>query len=391
MEKQPLSSTERFLFWLASADINLIEDNRSEQRKFNLIGLSILFTWLFATAIWMYFFSTVTTTIWIILFGGLLMGGIVLTIDRVLIAGLQGTGSANKTGPIVFRVALALCLGAFMAQPALLYLFKKDIDIQLTFDREVGKQATVAEIKRSMAPQVDPLIQQRDSLATIKADLDKQIVALRTSYLAETDGSGGTGKVGIATIAKAKKAEYDAAVLTQSQWVADATPLITKIQGQLDTLSKIENQRIASYDSLAGDGFLARIDALQHLIEKNLALRWRYILLLSIIMLIELAPILSKLLLTTKVYNQRIVLEEGYMLNLDREVFEKKYSEAKKYADAMHQSNMENIDQIFDEAKQAMKEPSNQAADKYELHQQSPASTSNLLAHMKNSMLGRHT
>ena len=81
-------------------------------------------------------------------------------------------------------------------------------------------------------------------------------------------------------------------------------------------------------------------------------MRWRYILLLSIIMLIELAPILNKLLLTTKVYNQRIVLEEGYMLNLDREVFEKKYSEAKKYADAMHQSNMEKHRSIFDEAKQ---------------------------------------
>ena len=99
------------------------------------------------------------------------MGGIVLTHRSVLIAGLQGTGSTNKTGHIVFRVALALCLGAFMAQPALLIYLKKDIDIQLTFDREVGKQATVAESSVLWLLEVDPLIQQRDSLAAIKARL----------------------------------------------------------------------------------------------------------------------------------------------------------------------------------------------------------------------------
>jgi len=267
-----------------------------------LIGLSILFTWIFATAVWAYFFSTVVDNVLIVLLGGLLMGGIVLTIDRVLIAGMQGTGQNKKTGPIIFRVALALCLGAFMAQPALLYLFKKDIDVQLTFDQEVKKQQTVAEVKRSLLPQMAPLLAQRDSLAGIQNALDTQTLKLRSSFLAETDGSGRTGKVGIAAIAKAKKTEYDLALQQSTLFKSSFTPLLIKINTELDTLTKIQNNKIAAFDKQAGDGFLARIEALQHLIEANVALRWRYFLLLSIIMLIELAPILSKLLLNTTVF-----------------------------------------------------------------------------------------
>ena len=56
------------------------------------------------------------------LLGGFLMGGIVLTIDRVLIAGLQGSGKEVRRAP---SLSVALALGAFMAQPALLYLFKR--------------------------------------------------------------------------------------------------------------------------------------------------------------------------------------------------------------------------------------------------------------------------
>ncbi|MBK9553878.1 MAG: DUF4407 domain-containing protein [Saprospiraceae bacterium] len=176
-------------------------------------------------------FSTVVDNVLIVLLGGLLMGGIVLTIDRVLIAGMQGTGQNKKTGPIIFRVALALCLGAFMAQPALLYLFKKDIDVQLTFDQEVKKQQTVAEVKRSLLPQMAPLLAQRDSLAGIQNALDTQTLKLRSSFLAETDGSGGTGKVGIAAIAKAKKTEYDLA-LQQSTYLSPPLPhyLLRSIQ-----------------------------------------------------------------------------------------------------------------------------------------------------------------
>ncbi|MBL0119772.1 MAG: DUF4407 domain-containing protein [Saprospiraceae bacterium] len=345
MDEQKHTTTDKILWWLSSADAELLDGNRSEQRKFSLIGLSILFTWIFATAVWAYFFSTVVDNVLIVLLGGLLMGGIVLTIDRVLIAGMQGTGQNKKTGPIIFRVALALCLGAFMAQPALLYLFKKDIDVQLTFDQEVKKQQTVAEVKRSLLPQMAPLLAQRDSLADIQNALDTQTLKLRSSFLAETDGSGGTGKVGIAAIAKAKKTEYDLALQQSTLFKSSSTPLLIKINTELDTLTKIQNNKIAAFDKQAGDGF-SENRGITALNRSKCGVEMEILLLLSIIMLIELAPILSKLLLNTTVYNQRLVLEEGYLLNLDREVFEKKYSEA-KYADAMHQSNLESINKIL--------------------------------------------
>ena len=108
-------------------------------------------------------------------------------------------------------------------------------------------------------------------------------------------------------------------------------------------------------------------------------------------MLIELAPVLSKLLLNTKVYNQRLILEEGYLLNLDREVFEKKYSEARKYSDAMHQSNLDAINKIFEKSNSMMNQSSNDEMNKYELHHGKPATVNSLLTHMKQNLMGRHT
>ena len=55
MEENKTSTSDKILWWLASADAQLLEKS-IEQRKFSLIGLSIFFTWLFATAAWTYFF-----------------------------------------------------------------------------------------------------------------------------------------------------------------------------------------------------------------------------------------------------------------------------------------------------------------------------------------------
>ncbi len=67
------------------------------------------------------------------------MGGIILSIDRALIKGIS-RNNKKKAIPLLFRTLLALTIGLFMAQPALLYLFDKEIKVQVSIDNEQRKK-----------------------------------------------------------------------------------------------------------------------------------------------------------------------------------------------------------------------------------------------------------
>lgn len=337
---------DQFLCWLVSADRHLLTDNKADHRKFHLIGLSILGTWIFAMCVWAYFFSTVSTNILLILVGALLMGFIVLTIDRVLVAGIRNDTGQNNAGAIAFRVILALCLGAFMAQPALLYLFKKDIEVQLLADKEIKRQIFIGEIERSSNIQKEPLLAQLDSLNTVRSGLDSQVIRLRQSYLAEIDGTGGTGKIGIAKIANAKKSALDLATSQSELFKQQSSPILLNINAKVDSIQSVSAHKIKEFDAKEYSGFLSQIEALQHLIAENTALLWRYLLLLCILLLIELSPILSKLLLKTKVYNHRLMLEENRLLQLNQGYYEKELAEAEAFSANVHEHNLKSIEHL---------------------------------------------
>ncbi len=118
----------RFLWWLATAEKELLIDCVIDRNRYAITGMTVLATWLFATLAWIYFFSTVISNIFAAIALGLFMGGIILTIDRALIKGIT-SNNKKRVAPLLFRSVLALTIGTFMAQPALLYLFNKEIHV----------------------------------------------------------------------------------------------------------------------------------------------------------------------------------------------------------------------------------------------------------------------
>ena len=114
------SEFTRFLWWLATAEKELIQDCKVDRNRYAITGMAVLGTWLFATLAWSYFFSTVLSNTIVVLALGIFMGLIILGIDRALIKGITAANK-RKAAPVFFRLALALTIGTFMAQPALLY------------------------------------------------------------------------------------------------------------------------------------------------------------------------------------------------------------------------------------------------------------------------------
>ena len=61
---------------------------------------------------------------------------------------------------------------------------------------------------------------------------------------------------------------------------------------------------------MLNDGFLTRIEALHNLIQNNSAAQFRYYLLITILVLIELMPVIAKTLLPNGTYDEKVRLRE---------------------------------------------------------------------------------
>ena len=62
------------------------------------------------------------------------------------------------------RALLALTIGTFMAQPALLYLFDKEIHVQISMDNEQRKRDQQHQEDSLYAFQKNELLRQKDQL-----------------------------------------------------------------------------------------------------------------------------------------------------------------------------------------------------------------------------------
>src|SRR5205085_1867671 len=184
----PSQFTE-FLWWLSTAEKEILTDSVVDRNRYRIIGMTVLATWAFATFTWTYFFSTIVDSLLITVALGLFMGFIILTIDRALIKGITKFNK-RKFWPLLFRGLLALTIGTFMAQPAVLYMFDKEIKLQTSLDNEKKKMVKRQELDVLFKNRKDELLQQKEKM---KSELDKKysdVATARTNFLSETDGSG---------------------------------------------------------------------------------------------------------------------------------------------------------------------------------------------------------
>src|SRR5690349_22660223 len=94
------TQTDELLWWLATAEKELIHDCVVDRNRYRIVGLSVLATWLFATLAWTYFFSTAVDSLFMYVPLGIFMGFIILTIDRTLIKGINKSNK-NKITPLL--------------------------------------------------------------------------------------------------------------------------------------------------------------------------------------------------------------------------------------------------------------------------------------------------
>lgn len=346
------SAFTRFLWWLATAEKEILTGCLIDGNRYSIVGMTVLATWVFATLAWTYFFSTVMSSpIWAFL-PGLLMGGIVLTIDRALIKSINKQNK-KKLLPLAFRGVIALTIGFFMAQPALLYLFDKEIQMQASLDNEKRRQQKRNELDTLYFNRKQELLQEKQKLATTAATRLESVDKARQAFIAETDGSGGTGKVGIKDIALAKKSEYQKLDGEYQALLSQNKPRLDSIDKELATIESDIKKAEQVFSTYLNNGFLTRVEALQHLIDDNTALKLRYYLIVLILILIELMPVIAKSMLPYGNYDEKVTLQE----TMEKEVAQSNAAQQQAlkqlYNQLAHDSDKATLHTFFESGQQA--------------------------------------
>ncbi|MDE3143657.1 MAG: DUF4407 domain-containing protein [Bacteroidota bacterium] len=308
----------KFLWWLSTAEKELLSDCVIDRNRYSIIGMTVMATWLFATLAWTYFFSTVVSNMYASFALGIFMGGIILTIDRALIKGINKFNK-NKITPLLFRGVLALTIGMFMAQPALLYLFDKEIHLQISLDNEQKKKDKLQQQQAVYAINKKDLLDKKTNLQKQLDDKYKEVAVARNNFIAETDGTGGSKKIGLKDIAQAKQKEYLKLDGEYQQMSAALLPQIKTVDSSLNSIESTVQTEQQTFNTLLNDGFLTRSEALNNLLKTNTALQFRYYLLVIILLLIELMPVIAKTILPAGTYDEKVHLRE----KMEKEIVQK--------------------------------------------------------------------
>ncbi|TWF38939.1 uncharacterized protein DUF4407 [Chitinophaga polysaccharea] len=346
----------RFLWWLAAADADILKDCRTEKERYRIIGISVLVTWMFATLAWGYFFSTVVNDDMIVVGLALFFGFAILSVDRTLIAAMSRTNGSIKVMPVIFRLVLAVTIGLFISQPVVLMLFKKDIDAQLELSKQSKLDAYRAQLVKLNAGQMATLQQSLDQGKQQLAQKAAEMKVYKDSYIKETDGTGGSGRIGESDIARVKKSAYlkseEELQTLQRAW----EPQQQQLQAQIARMHSVDSTKEVVYLGTLTNGFLAQVEALQELTETHPPVKQRYRLIVFIITLIEVMPLLSKILMPKGEYDEKIAAATANGVSAAELETQTGKALQEHYQAAALAADKETVDHLFESTRDIRKE-----------------------------------
>lgn len=344
---------DRVLWWMAAADGDLMKDCGPDRFRYSVIGYTVMVTWIFATLAWGYFFFTLVNDLLVILPAAVFFGFVILSIDRSLIAGIHSNGGKRRWASLAVRLILALTIGFFLSQPVVLMLFKKDVDAHLPVVKEKKKAAYALQVRQENSIPLQDVRSEINRIRNEQKIREQEILDLKHAYIRETDGTGGSGKIGEYKIARVKKNAYLKAEADLIVWKRTMqVPLDSALAKEQRLEHKIQSE-ITAFELGLADGFLTRIETLDDLMISHPPVQYRYRLVIMLIMLIELMPLLTKLMMPPGLYEEKLqhaVQQKKLTWQNDRAAFqevEKEFFEKALASDKQLQNEvMREIEQL---------------------------------------------
>ncbi|HEY6956302.1 MAG TPA: DUF4407 domain-containing protein [Flavisolibacter sp.] len=307
-------SDQNFLWWCAGAHQNLLKQFPSEHVKYAGLGGVVLATFVLATLSSGYaIYSVFGNWIWTIAFA-FIWGLIIFNFDRFLVSTMRkyGVSKRKQVWMAIPRLALALLIGLTIARPLELKIFEKEITVKMqeNLHHKIQNNDSLLQIENKLLMQ--DATAERQRLTSRKTAIEDSLAQLQSAYIQEADGTGGSGRRGIEKLTRLKMDAYNNALVEYGPEMRSVDSGI-RIQDSILSSAKagLEQKRKDYALTAAGNqGFLERNKALSDLSSQESSVWWTSTLLSLLIILIEIGPILSKLIMPIGPYDIALAKEE---------------------------------------------------------------------------------
>lgn len=364
-KKKPADNN--FLWWCSGAHQKLLKQFPSEHSKYSGLGAVLLATFVLATISAGYAVYTVFGNwLWTIGFA-IIWGLIIFNFDRFLVSTMRKYGVSRRKQIMMAlpRLALALLIGVVIARPLEMKIFEKEINVKMTKNLHDKIRLNDSLLAMEYKNQLVNAETERQRLLGRKLAIEDTLHNLQSAYLQEADGTGGSRQRGIENITRLKQ---DAFNLARMQFAPELLLLEQNMKSQDSTAavakaSMEDKRKQFEQTAMANMGFLERNKALADLSAEEGSVFWASWLISLLIILIEIGPVLSKLMMPLGPYDIALAKEELlHMANEEGEIrkdkverFERRkvYHEKQKemsetLAEKVVQLQQKNIDRELD-------------------------------------------
>jgi hypothetical protein len=249
--------------------------------------------------------------------GGLAWGAIIFNIDRFLVSSLRKSEErsvrrvlASELLPASPRILFAVVIALTIAEPLELRLFASEIEARI----EANRDQLIAARQQSLRQLAEPRdVSSRRELSQIDSELStsrQRLELLRREYIEESDGRGGSGRVGDGPLTGLKRIELERTVAEHQDVERRLLPRRAALRQQLDAAESEIVAELRTYRQALGSGYLARREALTDLYNERPGVKgavWGVFLLM---VMVEVTPLLLKILGSHGPYDAKLAMSE---------------------------------------------------------------------------------
>lgn len=278
----------RFFWFCSGANTTVLSlCPQSEHHRFAGIGATVFFTGVLAAFSGGYALYTAFNSYFLAIILGILWGCIIFNLDRFMVSSIKKDNNLRQQlGQAVPRLLLAVVLALVISKPLELRIFEPEI-MEVLEDRRLDKLATIEtqfQEKQETQEQKISNLQERVEAKLVVREQYYQ------DYRCECDGTCGTGKVGRGTECERKEQKY---LQINEEYLALKVQIEQEVAAAQTEIVNLKTQQTGAFEQ-ANDifsyGLVARLSASRELPPGP------GIMIPLLILLIEISPILAKLL-----------------------------------------------------------------------------------------------
>ena len=304
----------RFFWFCAGAHPKIILRNDSDldQGRYAAMGVTVLITATTAGLAGGYTFYTVFPSLQGALICGVLTGITIGSFDRLFIITTHPGTSLEQILTALLRLIIAILLSLMMAIPLQLQLFAPQINAEIQRQNLEAVREVEEDLTNNLEEKINQLQESNEEKRERLKRKDKEVEQAYEQAKTEAEGNGGTGIRGQGPVYEQKWNYYQTQKREYEQLKKQIQPQIEENNKRIQQLREQYREKVKEMRNVQqeADGLLAQLQALYSLVKREPIIKIAIILSTLFLVVIDIFPILSKLLSPSGQYDNIFEAEE---------------------------------------------------------------------------------